>query len=553
MKLHALHKMAAPRLRPCFANMQRGVSLIRFKRFYARYVKRSIQTVYNPEEDVHRSKNSHTVIDPKQNPFAPFVPGDPVQKGLIEVARKHIQSKKVVANSNVSKQKSNIDTNDEKPKDVIPDKPSVTVNKDIKISAHIKKEVVGTDRSKKLKNPTIASTRKEREIQNNNISQQLHKGKNKVSCAKSEITFEKLDENDRRFGKAIIQARSKKEREEHREIVLEGKKCIIDALAAGAKMKALYFSGADLMEDFPVDVLKETPIFKVQHKLFKIWSQIDNTQGLLAIFEMPPVGVALQPPSISLPVTVIFDQVTDPGNIGTLIRTAAAIGCQKVIATKGCIDVWNEKVLRAAAGSHFCIPVFNNMKWSQVPQLLPCEGNMNVFVTNFFHMTNQLRENLAGKPWALERIAAWREKELERSVNQVVFDKSLISVDETNDDKDDSSLESSSNVDIEEDESYNNTDVLQLYAEAPVNVRMYDSIDYTEKHMVLVINGETSAMSLPARKLVYDNFGECVTIPTAGELASLNCAIGGSIVLYEVAKQYRKLEKHKQSMDSSAD
>ena len=58
---------------------------------------------------------------------------------------------------------------------------------------------------------------------------------------------------------------------------------------------------------------------------------------ILGIFEMPPVDMI--PIKDCLPVTLIFDQIRDPGNFGTLLRTAAAVGCEKVIAVKGKVEL----------------------------------------------------------------------------------------------------------------------------------------------------------------------------------------------------------------------
>ena len=54
---------------------------------------------------------------------------------------------------------------------------------------------------------------------------------------------------------------------------------------------------------------------------------------------------------------LLIDAVQDPGNIGTMIRTADAVGLDAVILGKGCADIYNPKTLRAAQGSHFHIPV----------------------------------------------------------------------------------------------------------------------------------------------------------------------------------------------------
>lgn len=84
-------------------------------------------------------------------------------------------------------------------------------------------------------------------------------------------------------------------------------------------------------------------------------------QGLLAAVRTP------RPDPRDLPATglLIFDAVQDPGNFGTLARTAEAMGMSAVVALAGTVDAWNPKAVRAAAGSTFRLPVFS-AAWEEV-------------------------------------------------------------------------------------------------------------------------------------------------------------------------------------------
>jgi len=82
----------------------------------------------------------------------------------------------------------------------------------------------------------------------------------------------------------------------------------------------------------------------------------DAPQGVLAIAETPEHGLD------SIPLTgvahiVVLDGIQDPGNAGTIIRTAAALGARGVVALPGTVDPWNPKVVRGAMGAHFRYPV----------------------------------------------------------------------------------------------------------------------------------------------------------------------------------------------------
>jgi TrmH family RNA methyltransferase len=81
-----------------------------------------------------------------------------------------------------------------------------------------------------------------------------------------------------------------------------------------------------------------------------------TTQGVLVVAEAPDVSLrALQ--SGRSAVFLVLDGVQDPGNVGTLARSAAAFGCGAVICLPGTVDPWNPKVVRASAGAVFRLPV----------------------------------------------------------------------------------------------------------------------------------------------------------------------------------------------------
>lgn len=85
-------------------------------------------------------------------------------------------------------------------------------------------------------------------------------------------------------------------------------------------------------------------------------SDTETTQGVLVAAEIPRRELdALKPGRRDA--LLLLDAIQDPGNAGTLVRTADALGCAGVVALPGTVDVWNPKVVRAAAGSLFRLPV----------------------------------------------------------------------------------------------------------------------------------------------------------------------------------------------------
>jgi len=98
------------------------------------------------------------------------------------------------------------------------------------------------------------------------------------------------------------------------------------------------------------------PVLQVTDAEFASAADTEHPQGILAIAQQPAQSLA----DLALGETVrllLLDAIQDPGNVGTLIRTAAAVGAAAVVALPGTVDVWNAKVVRSAVGAHFRLPV----------------------------------------------------------------------------------------------------------------------------------------------------------------------------------------------------
>jgi TrmH family RNA methyltransferase len=84
----------------------------------------------------------------------------------------------------------------------------------------------------------------------------------------------------------------------------------------------------------------------------------EHPQGILAVAAVPAHSLdqLTLPPDARL---LVLDAIQDPGNVGTLVRTAAAMGASAVVALPGTADLWNAKAVRAAAGAHFRVPALH--------------------------------------------------------------------------------------------------------------------------------------------------------------------------------------------------
>lgn len=94
---------------------------------------------------------------------------------------------------------------------------------------------------------------------------------------------------------------------------------------------------------------------RVDHHEFASAAETESPQGILAVAEVPERSLEPLASRGSLRVLVL-DAVQDPGNVGTIVRTAAALGADATVALPGTVDLWNAKVVRSGMGAHFHHP-----------------------------------------------------------------------------------------------------------------------------------------------------------------------------------------------------
>ena len=109
---------------------------------------------------------------------------------------------------------------------------------------------------------------------------------------------------------------------------------------------------------------KDTKVYSISDSLFKNICDTENPQGVIATVRNKLVEI-----KYDYGFYILADKIQDPGNMGTIIRTAHAAGALGVIITKGTVDIYNEKTLRATMGSIFKIPVIYDEDLSLVQKL----------------------------------------------------------------------------------------------------------------------------------------------------------------------------------------
>ncbi|NDJ59728.1 MAG: RNA methyltransferase [Chloroflexi bacterium] len=143
-------------------------------------------------------------------------------------------------------------------------------------------------------------------------------------------------------------------RRKHNKLALEGLRLIHDALARGQMMPELFLYDPEVFTDAAaLDDLRGqgAEILAVAPEVLRHISGTEHPQGVIGVFPLPRADLPDQPDTV-----LILDQIRDPGNLGTILRTAAAAGIGAVLLAPGCVDVHNPKVLRGAMGAHFRVP-----------------------------------------------------------------------------------------------------------------------------------------------------------------------------------------------------
>jgi TrmH family RNA methyltransferase len=142
--------------------------------------------------------------------------------------------------------------------------------------------------------------------------------------------------------------------------VAEGIRLVEEALAAGVAFRGVLVSPAAERSERGAALLRAlgdraVPIEEVTDRTLEELADTETPQGVIAVVECKRATLAEIRPEPGCPVLVL-DGVQDPGNVGTLLRTAFALGCSGAILLSGTADPANPKVVRAAMGATFRLP-----------------------------------------------------------------------------------------------------------------------------------------------------------------------------------------------------
>ena len=184
-------------------------------------------------------------------------------------------------------------------------------------------------------------------------------------CGDEVLDVERIDSPTNKKIKLAAALKQRKQREKYGLFVAEGLRlCEMAAEAAWDISYGLLTSAltSQARGQALVELLaaRECPLYEVSEAVFAKAAGTDTPQGIMLVMaqQNPPLPVKA---AGEAPLYVVMDGVQDPGNAGTIIRTADAVGAQGVIMLKGSVDVFGNKVVRSTMGSIFHVPLYTGV------------------------------------------------------------------------------------------------------------------------------------------------------------------------------------------------
>jgi len=179
--------------------------------------------------------------------------------------------------------------------------------------------------------------------------------------------------------KAAIALKQKKYRDELSLFVVEGVRLVEEAVQSSWLVETCIYTAEALGQERVQKIVANLQArnCRMLEVPLPIYDKITDTiepQGIMVIVQKYAYRLDEVLTSGEKPFLVVLDEVQDPGNVGTIIRTAVAAGCTGIILTKGCTDIFANKAVRGSMGSIFHIPIVEGLTAVEVISCLEKHG-----------------------------------------------------------------------------------------------------------------------------------------------------------------------------------
>lgn len=177
-----------------------------------------------------------------------------------------------------------------------------------------------------------------------------------------------ITSKDNPFYRALLElADDRQARRERGQTLLDGEHLLEEALKAGLR-PGLLILVEDLAATSPwQDRLPDIPTVILSGALLRKLSPVATPTGIMAVLDIPKPAAGTH----TAPFIMMLDAIQDPGNLGALLRIAAAAGVGAVYLSKGCADAWSPKALRGGQGAQFRLDIHEEVDLLAVGQAFP--------------------------------------------------------------------------------------------------------------------------------------------------------------------------------------
>lgn len=191
--------------------------------------------------------------------------------------------------------------------------------------------------------------------------------------------------------------KDRKGRNKASKYIIEGIRLVEEALKAKVSIDYIFIETEEMQKfkaclmKFNKEYVDSIKIYEISKNLNKELSSTENPQGVTAVVNMKSSEF-----NYDGGFYVLCDKVQDPGNLGTIIRTAHAAGVDGIILTKGTVDVYNDKTLRSTMGSIFYMPIiYDDENYSIIKSFK--EKEYSIVATSLQAQNDFFEEDLKGK------------------------------------------------------------------------------------------------------------------------------------------------------------
>lgn len=201
-----------------------------------------------------------------------------------------------------------------------------------------------------------------------------------------------IESKDNPLFKETKKLKERKNRLKEKKYIVEGFRLVQEGFKAKCQIDYIIISedNDEKLNYYLKDYLGNAKVYIMKNSLFCQLTSTEQPQGIIAVLKIPD-----SINEIYGEFYLLCDRVQDPGNLGTIIRTAHAAGASGVILTKGTVDIYNDKTIRSTMGSIFYLPIIHDNDLSFLRELR--NKGFKLVATSLEESKDFFKEDLSGK------------------------------------------------------------------------------------------------------------------------------------------------------------